>query len=159
MTYSQDINLYLVRTSEYLEETEAKAMLQDGSLELCQGLGKEFINQFVNARKVREVIKKTGATVIRWIKRGQTDYRMAMIHSFICLDIPTEVGTFRRELNKDDFIYNPIQKSIESSVQTKQLQKQKSEEEKILEEIGYKGDNNSYDVGSFSSGSGSFGSF
>ena len=51
--------------------------------------------------------KRTGIEKVIWKKVGRTDYRMADVHSWICLDMPTSKGVFRSEIEKDDFIYNP----------------------------------------------------
>jgi len=111
--YSKDYNLYLVRTVEYLDETEEKSFRED--FELPKNIQNDYLRQFINIRKRREKIKKTNEDIVVWVKVGQYDYRMADVHAFICLDIPTSIGTFRREINKEEFIFNPLIKKIEEA--------------------------------------------
>lgn len=137
--YNKDYNLYLVRTIEYLEETEDKSL--SDTFELHKNPNKDYLRQFVNMRKTRKRNVRTGEETIIWKKVGQFDYRMADVHSFICLDIPTSEGTFRRELDKLNFFFNPIVKRIENKA------KVVIEEEEIYEE-----DKNKYEVGNFTEG-------
>lgn len=140
--YNSEINLYLVKTNEYLEETEELANIGGGLFELPATVGDDFMNQWCNKRKVKEKNKKTGVETVIWKNIGQNDYRMADIHSFICLDIPTDIGTFRSEIEKDGFQYNPHEVFVKASeVVSKQEIEQYYEEE-----------DTSYDVGSFSEG-------
>lgn len=111
ITYSPDYNLYLVRTSEFLDETEERSFYD--SFELAHNISNDFLRQWINIRKTRKNNKVTGEEKIIWKSVGQFDYRMADIHSFICIDIPTSVGTFRGQLEKSEFFFNPIVKEIE----------------------------------------------
>jgi phage terminase large subunit GpA-like protein len=113
ITYSKDYNLYLVKTSEYLDETEDKST--SGSFELHKGISKDYLAQFCNRRKVKKWSSEDNIPKIVWKAVGQFDYRMADIHSFICLDIPTSDGTYRHELEKEGFFVNPLQKAIEEN--------------------------------------------
>lgn len=121
ITYNKDLNLYNVRTSEYLEETELRCEMD--SWHLPENIQEDYLTQFCNARKIKDKNKKTGEEKIIWKKVGQNDYRMADIHSFICLDIPTDRGMFRSNIDKDDFQYNP------SVVADKKIKKVQLEEE------------------------------
>lgn len=109
--YSKDYNLYLTRTIEYLEETEEIALTEN--FELAKNIHRDFLNQFINVRKKKEKHPKTGEDKVVWVKVGQYDYRYATIHAFICLDINTSEGTFRRELINEDFMFNPLVKQVE----------------------------------------------
>jgi hypothetical protein len=113
ISYNSTINLYLVRTTEYLDETEERAAMTNGSYELPQNVSADFLNQFVNVRKVKKYNKQTGEETIIWKKIGQDDYRMGVVHAFICLDIPTSFGTLRREIENEKFTYNPLVRKIE----------------------------------------------
>lgn len=131
--YSPNYNLYLVRTVEYLDETEDKS---DKSFwELAKNISDDYFKQFVNYRKTRKKNKVTGEDKIFWRKVGQVDYRMADVHSFICLDIPTDMGTFRNELNKPDFSYNPL-KVFENIKNEETYEKITEEEEESEYAIG-----------------------
>jgi phage terminase large subunit GpA-like protein len=139
--YNSEINLYLVKTAEYLEETEELSQIGGGSFEIPATISDDYLVQWVNKRKVKEKNKKTGEEKVIWKNVGQCDYRMADIHSFICLDIPTDVGTFRSELEKDEFRYNPFYKMIKS-----EDTKSRAEVEAEVEQ------SSSYDIGTFSEG-------
>ena len=103
--YNKEKNLYLVRTREYLEETE---LISDAkNFHLPANVSKDFLTQWCNIRKKKRLIKTTGEESISWVKIGQCDYRFADIHSFIVLDLPLDRGKFRAELEKTDFKYNP----------------------------------------------------
>jgi len=138
ISYNSKINLYLIRTTEYLDETEERASLTNGSYELPKNVSPDFLNQFVNVRKVRKQNKQTGEHTIIWKKIGQDDYRMAAVHAFICLDIPTSLGTLRREVENKKFSYNPLVKKIEETVEDNGS----VEVDEYYEEI-----DNSYDIG------------
>lgn len=138
--YSKDYNLYLVRTVEYLDETEEKSL--SGSFELPQNVSKDYLNQWVNVRKAKKQNRVTGEETIIWKHVGQYDYRMADIHSFIAIDIPTSVGTFRWELDKDDFYFNPIDKKIDDAAIAAVEEREFEEEE----------DENDWDIGTFTEG-------
>ena len=86
--YSKDYNLYLVRTSEYLEETDTRSQ-QENFLLPCD-VSKDFLAQYCAIRKTENQNKKTGEVKTVWKKIGQNDFRMADVHAFIVLDIPTE---------------------------------------------------------------------
>jgi hypothetical protein len=120
ISYNSTINLYLVRTTEYLDETEERAAMTNGSYELPQNVSADFLNQFVNVRKINKSNKITGEEKIIWKKIGQDDYRMAVVHAFICLDIPTSYGTLRREIEKEEFTYNPLVRQIEVEAEASQ---------------------------------------
>jgi len=134
--HNPKLDLYLVRTSEYLEETEAKSF--KGFFELPYNIDPDYFTQFLNTRKVRVTNKVTGEDKVVWKKTGQNDYRMADVHTFICLDINTSFGTFRRELEKEGFEYNPIVKKIEEEVDGSVV-----DENVATEYVG----NNEYDIG------------
>lgn len=133
--YSKDYNLYLVRTVEYLDETEEKSFRED--FELPKNIQNDYLRQFINIRKKREKIKKTNEDTIVWVKVGQYDYRMADVHAFICLDITTSIGTFRREIDKEGFIFNPLTKKIEEA----------SVKEAIFEDDSVENIKDTYEIG------------
>jgi len=135
ISFNKEIGLYLVRTVEYLDETEEKSFSE--SFELPCNVPKEYLRQWVNLRKTRKVNKSTNEITFIWKHVGQFDYRMADIHSFICLDITTSVGTFRRELEKSTFFFNPLIKKIEDEAQS-------------VQEMADSEDSENYEVGTFS---------
>lgn len=141
INFNKKLNLYLVRTVEYLEETEEKS--DSDTFELASNISTDFISQWVNIRKSRINNKRTGITKIDWKHVGKFDYRMADIHSFICIDIPTSMGTFRRQLNIDDFSFNPIVKRVEAEGK-KNLAIQEEEEQSE--------GSDGYEVGTFTGG-------
>lgn len=100
--------LYLVRTSEYLEETDIRAA-QDNWW-LPEDISRDYLNQFINRRKTEPPKNKnTGEAKIVWKKMGQDDYRYAEVHAILCLDIPVDLwGNLREKLDVDDFIKNPF---------------------------------------------------
>jgi phage terminase large subunit GpA-like protein len=98
--------LYLVRTCEYLEETEIRATT-DSSWKLPVNVSEDYLTQFCNVRKVKKQNKRTGEEKIEWKKVGQCDYRFADVHSYICLDIETDRGVFRNEIERTHFKLNP----------------------------------------------------
>lgn len=108
--YNQDLNLYLVRTPVYLEETDNRSINTEKFV-LPHDISKDFICQYVNRRKIKEHNKKTGESKTIWKKIGQDDYRYADVHSFICLDVITEeFGNLRESLDVPDFKNNPYEK-------------------------------------------------
>lgn len=126
-SYNKELNLYLVRTSEYLEETEKKC--EAPNWWLPNNVSTDYLTQFVNVRKIREKNKKNGEEKVIWKKIGQCDYRFADIHTFVPLDIPTEHGIIRSRIEEEDFILNPClderkaaQKRMDSSVQNAEEQ-------------------------------------
>lgn len=124
ISHNAKINLYLVRTIEYLEETEMRSIGQN--YELHHNVSEDFLSQFINIRKVNKQNKTTGETKVIWKPVGQFDFRMAAVHAFICLDIPTNVGTLRREVENKEFTYNPLVKNIESTVTEETLEQMSS---------------------------------
>ena len=104
-SYNKDLNLYLVRTCEYLEETEIRS--ESTNFLLPWDTSEDFYVQYCNIRKQRDKNKKTGEEKIIWVKRGQCDDRMADVHAFICLDIPTDMGVFRHKIEEEFFKHNP----------------------------------------------------
>lgn len=118
ITYNKDINLYHVRTSEYLEETDARSV--DNIFTFPEDTSDEFFTQYCAVRKTQFTDKKTNREYSVWRKMGQNDYRMADVHSFICLDIPTDLGVFRHLVDVPDFKFNPYEnerKVAESRIQ------------------------------------------
>lgn len=110
--YNKEINLYLVRTPVYLEETDKRSG-EPEKFWLPEDISKDYISQFVNRRKIKEYNKKNGESKTIWKRIGQDDYRYADVHSFICLDIPTEeYGNLRESLDVEDFICNPYAKEL-----------------------------------------------
>lgn len=108
MTYNKDLNLYLIRTHEYLDETDSRSLTN--SFWLPEDVSKDFITQYVNRRKTEAHNKRTGENSVVWKRIGQDDFRYADVHSFICLDVPTDKwGNLRQQLNVDDFVFNPYQ--------------------------------------------------
>jgi hypothetical protein len=103
--YSKDYGLYMVRTMEYLDETDIRSCSPDFILP-CN-ISKDYVTQFCNVRRTIKQNRITGEQTTVWKKIGQNDFRMADVHSFICLDIPTDRGMFRAEIEKDEFSYNP----------------------------------------------------
>jgi len=106
--YNKDKNLYHVRNSEYMEETEKHSYAENFTLP--DNVGRDYLRHFCNRRKKKIVNKKTGEETFIWIRVGKYDYRMAEVHAYICLDIPFEDTTFRYRLNDKDFLYNPLTK-------------------------------------------------
>jgi phage terminase large subunit GpA-like protein len=102
-------DLYLVRTCEYLDETEEAAFSASFILPHEVSITTDYRTQFCNIRKTREVNKKNGETKVVWKKIGQCDYRMADVHCYIALDIPTANGTLRQLLDQPQFLSNPAQ--------------------------------------------------
>ena len=106
MIYNEMLNLYHVRTEEYLEETEQKALAPYWSLP--NNIDDDYLTQFCNIRKTRYKNNKTGEEKIIWKKLGKCDYRMADVHTFIALDIPTTLGSIRSRIEEEAFMYNPL---------------------------------------------------
>jgi phage terminase large subunit GpA-like protein len=130
-SYNKELNLYLVRTSEYLEETEKKC--ESPSWWLPENISTDYLTQFVAVRKIREKNKKTGTETIIWKKIGKTDYRMADIHTFIPLDIPSDdYGVLRSRIEEDVFVLNPAmqekkQAEIRSESSTMNVEEQEDD--------------------------------
>lgn len=128
--FNKELNLYLVRTVEYLDETEEKS--ETAFFQLPANIPEDFLRQWVNIRKALKENKTTGEKTVIWKHIGQFDYRMADIHSFICMDIPTSVGTFRSELEKPDFRFNPLVKKIEyDAAVTQEIEDEEHEDYEI----------------------------
>lgn len=124
--YNEELNLYLVRTPVYLEETDNRSSDPEKFL-LPDNISKDFICQYVNRRKVKEYNKKTGESKTIWKKIGQDDYRYADVHSFICLDVPTaEFGNLRENLDVDTFSNNPYEQEIKLKKQLEDKAKRTS---------------------------------
>ena len=79
----------------------------------------DFINQFVNYKKIEETDKKTGEVKHYYKLVGTAcDFRLAFMHCLICLDIQlSDIGcTLRDVIDNRDFIeYNPEQFVDESN--------------------------------------------
>lgn len=101
ISYNKELALYLIRTCEYLDESEERCV--SSNFVLPNNVSTDYLTQFCNMRKVRNINKKTGETKVEWIKTGKADYRMADVHAFICLDIDTDLGKFRYEIEKANF--------------------------------------------------------
>ena len=70
----------------------------------------DYVQQFLNSRKVEERNNRTGQVKVIWKKTGKNDYRMADVHTFIALDLDTEeYGSLRRCLEVADFKLNPYE--------------------------------------------------
>lgn len=119
--FSEPYNLYMVRTSEYLTETEN--LTEDLKFTLPEDTSVDYKNQFCNIRKTLFKNKKNGVDTVVWKKIGQCDYRLACVHSFICLDIPVEIcgmsSTVRDMLNDPDFYVNPGITTVVAKAETK----------------------------------------
>lgn len=135
--YSKDYNLYLVRTSEYLEETDTRSQ-QENFLLPCD-VSKDFLAQYCAIRKTENQNKKTGEVKTVWKKIGQNDFRMADVHAFIVLDIPTEKGTLRHQLDIPDFKLNPV------AEERKLREARLSQPKRIQESTHF----NDYEIGEF----------
>jgi phage terminase large subunit GpA-like protein len=130
ITHNDQIDLYLVRTAEYLEETELVCMTD--IWHLPQDIQPDYISQFCSSRKIKKRDPKTGEDKITWQRVGLcNDARMADVHAHICLDIPTDRGVFRAELNKPDFSFNPVAQRI------KKLKQLVAEQPEVEEEQEY----------------------
>lgn len=133
---SKTAGLFLVRTGEYLAETEFKAMMP--SFTLPADVSNDYINQFINVRRVEETNKKTHAVKVYWKKVGQCDYRYADIHNFITLDITiADLGTLRRRIQDPKFVYNPF------TIEQNRIAKKVVREEETGEFVGA---NNDWDI-------------
>lgn len=124
ITYNNDLNLYLVKTGEYLEETDHCSTQE--TFTLFNNVEDDFLVQYVNVRKTELENKRTGEKTAVWKKIGQCDYRYADIHNFICLDIPTDRGMIRNHLEESDFILNPYQEELDLMKKHENLEQSKS---------------------------------
>jgi phage terminase large subunit GpA-like protein len=106
ITYNANLNLYLVRTDEYLDETDEVSLKEHFTL--FQDAPNDYLSQFCAIRKTELKNKKTGNTEIVWKKLGQCDYRLAEVHAWICIDIPTSKGVLRHLLENERWVWNPF---------------------------------------------------
>lgn len=137
--YSRDLTLYTVRTCEYLEETELRCA--ENSWHLPKDVTEDYLDQFCCSRKCKQKDPKTGEEKIIWKKTGQNDYRVADCHTFICLDIPTDVGMFRNLIDQDDWSYNPAKKEVEHIKEIEKDEEDSEEEEEFIDDYDiYEGD-------------------
>ena len=127
--YNKDLNLYLVKTMEYLDETEKHCMSE--SFTLPDNVGAEYMRHFCNRRKKKEKNKQTREDKVIWVKVGNYDYRMADIHAYICLDIQHTDGTFRFRLEDPKFVYNPVVRATTEMVEDAYYDDEEFEEENV----------------------------
>jgi len=101
--------LFFAKTYEYLDMSENECLKEYWTL--FQGVEDDYFTQFLTAKRVTEVNKKTGEKKTVWIKEngGKTDWRMAEIHNFITLDLPFGSSTLRISLEQEGFKYNPYE--------------------------------------------------
>ena len=111
---SKNLNLFLVKTDIYAEETDIHCMKENWTL--YKNIDDEFLNQWLSYKKVEEVHPKTGVKKIIWKKEGQNDYRMADIHAYICMDIIINDASPRVMINNKDWKYNPV---IEAQIEVR----------------------------------------
>lgn len=104
--FNNTLGIYLVRTSEYLDETDEGSTKEYFTLHYDPDA--EYLAQFCSVRKQEIKNKRTGETKVQWTKLGPCDYRFAEIHNYILLDIPTTRGVLRNLLDQEKFIWNPI---------------------------------------------------
>lgn len=103
--FSENRNtLYFVRTEEFLDLTETECVKK--YWHLYSEVDQDYLDQFLNAKKIKEENKKTGIEKTTWMKDGQNDYRMAEVHAFIAIDLPHGSSTIRRKL-ESDWVLNP----------------------------------------------------
>jgi hypothetical protein len=105
---SQVFGLFTVRTGDYLEETE-NACLKPFWL-LPMDISEDFLQQWVSAKKIWKLVN--GKRKVVWDKIAQNDFRYADVHSYIALDLPWSNSTFKRNLEKPDWFFNPIVEAI-----------------------------------------------
>jgi phage terminase large subunit GpA-like protein len=125
ITFNKEINLYLVRTCEYLDETE-NLSISDKAM-LPSDVSADYCTQFCNIRKTKHLNKRTGETTIEWKKTGRCDYRMADVHCFICLDVDTQIGRLRGEIEKPNWKLN-----MNKDSKTKVVEHEYKEEESFI---------------------------
>jgi len=104
--FSKVDSLYLVRTGDYLDETDSKIIKNTSTL--YNSIDNDFINQYTNIVKKLKTKKDTNESSVFWVKKGQYDYRMADIHNFICLDIPLDNKIIRHQIEDPKFEWNPF---------------------------------------------------
>ena len=122
INYNQKLDLYLVRTGVYAQETEDASML-DG-WKVHEDISDTYITEFVNYRKGEKVNAVTNESQTVWVKVGKNDYRMSCIHRYICLDISIDGFTLRNKLTENGFTYNPyINALIAESEDLKEAEK------------------------------------
>lgn len=96
--------LYHVASDIYAEETEKRLP----NITFHSNIDDNFKTQILNYQKVEdEKANKRGERGIFWKKLGQNDYRMALIYSYVCLDIDLGGTSYRLKLNRDEFESNP----------------------------------------------------
>ena len=95
--------------------------------------------QYCAVRKTENQNKKTGEVKTVWKKIGQNDFRMADVHAFIVLDIPTEKGTLRHQLDIPDFTLTPV-------AEERKLREARLSQTKRIQESTHFGD---YEIGEF----------
>jgi len=106
IVYQSKLDYFLVKAYPYLDESDRLAAT--GKFHLYENIEQDFLTQFVNAQKVKELHPKTGLDIIVWKKSGQNDYRMAFVYGLECLDFPMEDGyTLRDMLEVDGYTNNP----------------------------------------------------
>jgi len=134
-------NLYLVRTDEYLQETEEAC--QRTNFHFHKGFSDDYITQWLNSAKTEEV-RKDGTIKISWVKLGQNDIRMSDIFTFITMDIAISKGTSLRQCTGiEGWSLNPIMlveraKNSESDLTVNQrLQKEVHQYDEKEENGGY----------------------
>ena len=132
-TYNKDLNLYHVKTADYLSETELKSDSKDWKLP--DNVSEAYLTQFCNIRKTKDRNKKTGEEKVVWKKVGQCDYRFSDVHTFIAIDLPNERGVLRNEIEKDGFSWNPC------DIERVEAKKTQIAEEDFLDD--------GYDIGGF----------
>jgi phage terminase large subunit GpA-like protein len=138
LIYSNEAHIWLVRTDEYLEETEDAACLD--TFILPKNTEMDYVNQFLNIRKTPKLNRLTGETKIVWRKIGQNDYRMAEVHAYMCLDLPHADGTLRSMLEDPEFMLDMHTLEFAKAEEAQEL----SSDDSV--------DADSYDVGSFTDG-------
>jgi len=137
--------VWYVRTAEYLDETEMKCQLE--SFILPGNVSEDYIQQFINVRKVPTKNRRTGDTIVTWEKIGRCDYRYADVHAFICLDLPNDFGTFRRRLEEKDFKFNPYELDYDKGTGTMIKSRDRSDKDRDDEDEDYNDDGDDFTVG------------
>jgi phage terminase large subunit GpA-like protein len=119
--YFKDLNYWRVKKSVYLEETDVMSV--SNSFHIPEDVEQDFLTQFPNAHKIREVKEKTGEEVYIWHKSGQNDYRMAFVYSVECLDFQIGTYTLRDKLSKEGWICNPAIKYVKEKSESSNVSK------------------------------------
>lgn len=105
IVYYEKLNYYRIKRHSYLDETDIWAST-DGNY-LPEDVEQDFLTQFPNAQKIKEIKEKDGSDIITWKKIGQNDYRMAKVYDTEMLDIEIDNFTLRDTLDDESFTYNP----------------------------------------------------